>query len=402
VPIDLLVHQLTRLYTCDPSGEGLAGLQDVSVGFNEGKLCYLGPAAQAPSAVSIIDGRGCVGLPGLVDPHTHAVWAGSRSDEFEQRLAGAKYSDILEAGGGILSTVAATRAADERTLTEHCRARLQGMRARGVTTVEIKSGYGLTPEAEAKMLRAARAASDTVRVSTTFLGAHTIPAELRGDRQAYVDQVLGPQLQLCAPLADQIDVYCDRGAFTLEEAVSILAAGKVAGLSIRAHAEQVSHTGIAGAAARLGATAVDHLEQLSPADIETMAQYGCIAVLLPGAQAYLGDPPPPVAAMRKAGVKMAIGTDLNPGSSPLHDLWTAATLACIHQGLTVIEAILGITRHAGLALGRTDLGWLGEGSVADMAVFRPPPGEPPTAASLVQHMGRGGAMAVIRDGQQVV
>ena len=399
--IDLLVHQISRLYTCDPSAPGLGQHDDMSVGFAGGQLTYLGPASGAPGSAQVIDGRGLVALPGLVDPHTHAVWAGSRSDEFEQRLAGAKYADILEAGGGILSTVRATRAADEDTLTYLCRSRLAGMRARGVTTVEIKSGYGLNPEAEAMMLRAARACSDTVRVLTSYLGAHTIPAEHRADRAAYVAEVIGPGIDACADLADHIDVYCDRGAFTLEEALTILKAGQARGLKVRAHAEQITHTGIAAAAARLGATCVDHLEQLDAEGIAAMAEHGTVAVLLPGAQAYLGDPSPPVSALRAAGVRMAVGTDLNPGSSPLHDLWTAATLACIRQGLTVEEAILGITRNAGLALGRPDLGWLGADSVADLALFAPPPGEPATAASLIQHMGRGGAASVIRDGRQV-
>ncbi len=399
---DLLIHQLTRLYTCDPSQDRLGAMDNMSVGFHDGTLSYLGPSAHAPKAETIIGARGLVGLPGLVDPHTHAVWAGSRSDEFEQRLAGAKYADILEAGGGILSTVAATRTAQESTLTHLCRARLRHMQTRGVTTIEIKSGYGLNPETEACMLRAARACSDTVRVVTSFLGAHTVPADYRSQRSAYIDEVIGAQLQACAPHSDHIDVYCDRGAFTLEEAVTILKAGKAAGLKVRAHAEQVSHTGIAAAAAALGATCVDHLEHLDEEGIGAMAANGTIGVLLPGAQAYLGDPSPPVSAMREAGVRMAIGTDLNPGSSPVHDLWTAATLACITQGLTVEEAILGITRHAGAALGRADLGWIGAGSVADLALFAPPPGEPATAASLIQHMGRAGAVAVIRDGQRVV
>jgi len=397
----LLVHELSRLYTCDPASDGLGELKDVSVGFTDGELSYLGPAADAPEAQTIIDGRGLVGTPGLVDPHTHSVWAGSRADEFEQRLAGAKYSDILEAGGGILSTVKATRAADEQTLTELCRARLKGMRARGVTTVEIKGGYGLNVQTEARMLRAARACTDTLRVVTSFLGAHTIPKEHRDNRQAYIDEVMGPQLEAVADISDHIDVYCDRGAFTLEESVAILTAGKRAGLKVRAHAEQVTHTGMAAAAARLGATCVDHLEQLDAEGIQAMTENNTVAVLLPGAQLYLKDPTPPVAALRQAGVPMAVGTDLNPGSSPLHDIWTAATLSCIAQGLTVEEAILGITRNAGLALGRPELGWIGSGSVADLALFAPPPGEPPTAASLIQHMGRGGAVAVIADGIKV-
>jgi imidazolonepropionase len=398
---ELLVHHLSHLYTCAPGSPDLGCIADASVGFTDGKLCFIGPAADAPTAINTIDGHGLVGLPGLVDPHTHAVWAGSRADEFAKRLAGARYSEILEQGGGILSTVSATRAASEETLTQLCRARLLGMLERGVTTVEIKSGYGLNPETEARMLRAARACHDTVRVMTSFLGAHTIPLSHRDDRASYVEQIISEQIPLCAPLANHIDVYCDRGAFTLTESMAILEAGKSAGLQVRAHAEQVSHTGIAEAAAKLGASCVDHLEQIDDAGIAAMARHNTVAVLLPGAQLYLGDTPPPVAKLRAAGVRMAIGTDLNPGSSPLHDLWTAATLACILQGLTPTEAILGITRHAGQALGRADLGWIGPNSVADLAIFAPPPGEPPTVESLVQHMGRGYAVAVIRDGQRV-
>ena len=399
---DLLVHGLARLYTLDPGREDPLGeLADASVGFLKGRVIYVGPAAHAPGADHVLDGEGCVGLPGLVDCHTHAVWAGSRADEFQERLAGAAYADILEAGGGILSTVRATRAADLETLTRLARARLRGMRARGTTTVEIKSGYGLDVATETRMLRAARACADTVRVVTTFLGAHTVPAEWRHDRAAYVAQVLGPQLEECAPHAEFIDVYCDRGAFTLEEGIAILSAGRAAGLKVRAHAEQVSHTGIAAAAAALGALVVDHVERIDDAGMDAVADAGAVACLLPGAQLYLRDIAPPVAGLRARRIPMAVATDLNPGSSPVHDLWTAATLACILQGLTVTEAIQGITRHAGRALGRPELGWLGPGSVGDLVVVRPPPGEPASAASLIQHMGGQRVEAVVWDGRRV-
>jgi imidazolonepropionase len=240
-----------------------------------------------------------------------------------------------------------------------------------------------------------------VRVVTTFLGAHAVPEELRGNRNAYVRQVIDEQLPRCAPLADCIDVYCDRGAFTLDEAVEILTAGRARGLGVRAHAEQVEHTGIAEAAAALGATSVDHLERIDDRGIAAMAAHGTVAGLLPAAQVYLRDVSPPVAKLREAGVAMAVGTDLNPGTSPLRDLWIAATLATIVQGLTIPEAVLGITRNAGKALGRADLGWLGEGSVADLAVFRPPPGEPPAVESLVQFLGDHRAALVVRDGRVV-
>jgi imidazolonepropionase len=400
VPAELLIHHLARLYTMAPDAEGLGEIADGAVAFSGGSVVYVGPSAGAPDAAEVIDGSGLVGLPGLVDCHTHAVWAGSRADEFARRLAGARYSDILEAGGGILSTVRHTRATDEATLAALARARLAGMRRRGVTTVEVKSGYGLSPDAEARLLRAAAAAGDVVRVVPTFLGAHTVPAEYRGDRAAYVRQIIDEQLPRCAPLAECIDVYCDRGAFTVAESVAILSAGRAAGLKVKAHAEQVAYTGIAAAAAELGAVSVEHLERLDDAGVAALAAHGTVAVLLPGAQLYLKDTAPPVAALREAGVPMAVATDLNPGSSPVHDLWTAATLSCILQGLTIAEAALGITRHAGAALGRPELGWLGADSAADMVLIAPPPGEPATISGLIQHMGGGRVAHVIQDGRR--
>jgi imidazolonepropionase len=396
---DVVVTRLSRLYTLD--GEGLGERTDVSVAFSGGKLAYIGEPANAPEGAVTFDGRGCIGLPGLVDFHTHAVWAGSRSSEFARRLAGESYTAILESGGGIRSTVRATREASSDTLTAFARARLEGMLEHGVTTVEVKSGYGLDPAQEARLLSVARGASDRVRVVTTFLGAHAVPDELRGDRGAYVRQVIDEQLPRCAPLADCIDVYCDRGAFTLDEAIAILDAGRARGLRVRAHAEQVEHTGIADAAAKLGATSVDHLERIDDRGIAAMAAHGTVAGLLPAAQVYLRDVSPPVARLREAGVPMAVGTDLNPGTSPVRDLWIAATLATLVQGLTIPEAVLGIARNAGKALGRADLGWLGEGSVADLAVFRPPPGEPPAVESLVQFLGDHRAALVVRDGRVV-
>lgn len=393
--VSTVIHGISRLYTMDPSREGLGIIDDAAVAMKAGKVCWVGQSSAAPDCDNRVDGQGLIGLPGLIDPHTHSVWAGSRADEFARRLAGANYADILEAGGGILSTVKATREATEESLREHAKRRLQYMRSRGVTTVEVKSGYGLCPRTELSMLRAADPANHNMGVVRTFLGAHTVPADFRSRRSAYVEQIIDEQLPLCAPHADFIDVYCDRGAFDLDEAIAILSAGKAMGLKVRAHAEQVSHTGIAEAAAKLGATALDHLERVDEAGISAMADAGTVAVLLPGAQLYLGDHAPPVAALREAGVPIAIGTDLNPGSSPIHDIWTAATLACLIQGLTMHEAILGITRHAGTALGLPDAGWIGTGSRADLALFAPPAGEPATIESLLQHMGRQGAEAVI-------
>jgi len=337
-------------------------------------------------------------MPGLVDPHTHTTFAGSRARDFERRLAGESYTAILEGGGGIHSTVAATRAASEDELVALTRARLAAMLTRGVTTVEIKSGYGLTADDEAKMLRAARRAAGPVDVVTTFLGAHARPP---GDPH-YVDRVVNEQLPRCAPLADAIDVYCDRGAFTLAEAERILRAGKSIGLSLRIHAEQVAHTGAAAMAASLGALSADHLERLDEAGIAAMASAGTVAVLLPGAMLYLRDPSPPVAALRAAGVPMAIGTDFNPGSSPVADLWACATLACLLMGLTVQEALAGVTLHAARALGKADRGWIGAGALGDLALFDPPLGEPAELRVLVQHLGGHRARAVWKGGHRVI
>ena len=396
-----LIHGIRRLYTLDPHKPGLGEMEYASILVHRDMVQWMGPAKDAPEAEVVIDAMGLIALPGLVDPHTHAVWAGSRANEFARRLAGENYADILEAGGGILSTVDATRKASLHALRCGANARLDHMQRRGVTTVEVKSGYGLNPEVEARMLDAVEPGNVGPRVIRTFLGAHTIPREFRGRRDQYVRQIIEEQLPRCAPLADFIDVYCDRGAFTLDEAVAILKAGKKHGLKIRAHAEQVTHTGMAEAAAKLGATAIDHLEHIDDSGIAAMAKSGSVAVLLPGAQLYLQDKPPPVEALREAGIPMAIGTDLNPGSSPVHDLWTAATLACLTQGLNMEEALLGITRHAARALGNERAGWLGGLSHADIALYAPPVGEPATYESLLQHMGGPHAVHLIQQGKVV-
>ena len=272
------------------------------------------------------------------------------------------------------------------------------MLKRGTTTAEVKSGYGLSVAAEQSMLKALTHPLP-VRISPTFLGAHTIPKEYRSHRDAYVEQIITEQLPACAPLAESIDVYCDKGAFSLDESIAILSAGKALGLKVRAHSEQVAYTGIAAAAAELGATCVDHLEQLKEEDIAILAEHDTTAVLLPGAQLYLKDPPPPVEALREAQVPIAVGTDLNPGSSPVHNLWTAATLSCLLQGLTMREAMLGITKHAGKAIGHDDLGWIGEGACNDLVLIAPPPGEPPIYTSILQHINGSTTFLVIKDGQ---
>ncbi len=393
-----LLHGFQSVFTATAAGT----LEDAAIGIEGDRISWVGKLADAPEADELIDCSGMIVLPGLVDCHTHAVFAGSRADEFEARLAGANYTAILEAGGGILSTVRATRQASEQHLATTLSARLDDMLLHGVTTVEIKSGYGLDPETEHKMLRSARQPTHPVKVRRTFLGAHAIPKDFRDDRAAYIDQIINTQLPLCAPEADQIDVYCDRGAFTLDEAKQILSAGKEAGLGLRIHAEQVAHTGAAKLAAELGAVSADHLEQIDDAGIHAMASSGTIAVLLPGAMLYLKDPAPPVEKMRAAGVDMAVATDFNPGSSPVRNLLTCATLACVTMGLTVEEALLGITRNAARVLEVADVGRIEVGAIADLAIFSPPPGEPATPAVLLQYLGGHKACHVVKDGKFVV
>lgn len=392
---ELLVEHITQLNTMVP---GQAAIPDGAVAFDQGEVVYVGPSEGAPRAQKVVDGSGCVGLPALVDCHTHTLYAGSRSNEFERRLAGEDYTAILQAGGGILSTVRATRMASDAELSVLLSERLHAMRALGVGTVEIKTGYGLDLETELRCLRLLAEGDWPVRVLPTWLGAHALPPEFKGRKADYVEHLIQDMLPQVAPYAQMADVYCDVGAFELEDTRRILQAAKAAGLGLRVHAEQVAHTGAAALAAELGATSADHLERLDAAGVQAMAQAGTVAVLLPGAMLYLRDAPPPVAALQVAGVPLAVATDFNPGSSPVRDLWTAASLACVSLRLDVQQTLAAITRNAGRALGRTELGWLGEGSVGDLALFETPPGEPADAASLVQFMGGHRAKVLVQEG----
>ncbi len=402
-PTTLLVRNIDQLLTLDPAaGEGRLGVVEGGAVLFEGdRVRWVGPTGQAPTADRVVDGTGCIGLPGLVDCHTHSLFAGSRADEFRRRLDGASYTEILESGGGILSTVRATRAASDAELVESLTARLGHFLAHGVTTVEVKTGYALERDAELRCLRLLTDGDWPVRVRRTWLGAHTVPADHRSDRPAWLAHLLG-SIPAVAQLADMVDVYCDAGAFTLDEARALLEAGIAAGLHGRIHAEQVTHTGAAALAGELGCTSADHLERIDPAGIAAMATGGTVGVLLPGAMVYLGDPAPPVAALRSAGVALAVATDFNPGSSPVRDLWSCATLACLQLGLTPEEAVAGITRVAAQALALPRRGWLGVGSGGDLALVPPPPGEPCHWPVLVQYLGGHRASVVVRSGRVVL
>lgn len=397
--MDLVLRDLDVLLTMDPaSGSGALGRIDhAAVGLTDGTVTYLGPSASAPPAREVRSWPGCIALPGLVDAHTHTVWAGSRSEEWEARLAGETYEARLAKGGGIHATVAAVRAAGVDRLTALTTARLRHFASKGVTTVEIKSGYGLDVATELAMLNAARAAGTEagMRVVTTFLGAHVVPKDAP-DRTTYVDEVVVRQLPAVVGHADFVDVFVDEGAFTLDEGRRILEAAKRLGFGLKIHAEQLTFTGSAGMAAALGAASADHLECIDAAGIEALARHGTVAVLLPGAMLSLSLPAPPVAALRDAGVALCVATDLNPGSSAFYDLWTCASLGCLTLGLTVEEALLGITARAADALHRPELGRLTLGGPADVVVVAPAPGEPVAPASLLQHVGGATVRDVVR------
>jgi len=343
-----------------------------------GRIAWVGPAHALPAGHVHLpqhDGAGRLATPGLVDCHTHLVYGGQRAHEFALRLAGASYEDIARAGGGILSTVAATRAASEDELLEQALPRLQQLLREGVCAIEIKSGYGLALAHERKQLRAVRRLGDLlgVTVRCTFLGAHALPPEYAGRSQAYIDLVCDEMLPALAAegLVDAVDVFCERIAFSLAETEQVFHAARRLGLPVKLHAEQLSNMEGAALAARHGALSCDHVEHLSAAGIAAMQAAGTVAVLLPGAFHTLRDTQrPPTAALRAAGVPMAVSTDHNPGSSPCLSLLLMANMACTVFGLTVPEALAGITRHAARALALQDShGLLARGRPANFVLW---------------------------------
>jgi imidazolonepropionase len=337
-----------------------------------GRVSSVGERVPAAQTVSL-DGH--LVLPGFIDCHTHLVYAGDRMREHALRLAGASYAEIARAGGGILSTVRSVREATEAELVEAALPRISALMAEGVTRIEIKSGYGLDLENELKMLRAIRVLDQRspARIHATFLGAHAVPEGLTAD--SYLDQVIHDMLPAIRDenLAEAVDIFVEHIGFSPAHLERLAAAAADSGLGLRVHAEQLSALGGAGLGARLGALSCDHLEYASEQDIQAMAAAGTVAVLLPGAFYFLGETrKPPVAALRAAGVPMAIATDHNPGSSPLLSLLTAAHLAATLFGLDADEALRGITVHAGRALGHADAGTLAPGSMADFCVWDMP------------------------------
>jgi imidazolonepropionase len=363
-----------RLATMAPDCPGLGVVEHGMVAERSGLITYAGPQLNCDAA-EIIDCAGRWITPGLIDCHTHLIYGGDRSGEFEARLNGASYKQIAEAGGGIIATVTATREASENELIQAARPRLNALLAEGVTTVEIKSGYGLSYESELHLLRTIRAAADIwpIDVVGTFLGAHAVPPEYSQDRDGFLAllcDVLVPQVAELK-LADCVDGFCEGIAFSTDEIARYFRAARKNGLMVKLHADQLSNLHGAALAAEFGAISADHLEYTDEAGAAAMAAAGTIAVMLPGAFYTLRETQiPPLAAFRKHGVKMAVATDSNPGTSPLTSLLLAMNMAATQFRMTVEECLLGVTRHAASALGKgARIGTLELGKACHLAIW---------------------------------
>jgi imidazolonepropionase len=366
-----------RLATLAPGRPGLGVIERGAVAAKDGRIAFAGPAAELPAGWDAtnriaLDGRWIT--PGLIDCHTHLVYAGDRAHEFELRLAGASYEEIARAGGGIVSTVKATRAASEDDLVRASLPRLDRLIAEGVTSIEIKSGYGLDLATETRMLRAARrlARERPVDVVTSFLGAHALPPEANGDKERYIDEVCAMVPAIARDnLADAVDAFCEGIAFSPPQTARVFNAAAAAGLPVKLHADQLSNLHGAALAAEHGALSADHLEYTDDDGVAAMARAGTTAVLLPGAFYVLRERQmPPVDRLRRACVPIAIATDSNPGTSPITSLLMTMNMAATLFRLTVDEAIAGVTREAARALGRLDrVGTLDQGKWCDLAIW---------------------------------
>ncbi|MBW2731154.1 MAG: imidazolonepropionase [Deltaproteobacteria bacterium] len=400
----LLIENISQLLTCaDEEGVGL--LEDVSVFCRGGRVEEVIPAGSRLShsqreGVQVLDGRGCVVTPGLVDPHTHPVFAGQRSVEFGLKAAGATYLEIHKAGGGIQSTVDATRAASFEALEAQCWRNLSRLLSWGVTTCEGKSGYALETEGELRLLEVLRSVSQRhpIDVIPTLLGAHSVPREYRERREDYLAQVIHEMIPRAASegLARYCDVYCEEGAFTLEETERVFAAAQNAGLGLRLHAEQFTDQGGTALAAHMGAASVDHLEAITPDSIAALAKSQTHAVLLPGAALSCRAPWPPATALVDAGVPIALGTDFNPGSSMTASLPLMMSLACMQMGISVELAWRAVTVESARSLGLKDVGQIIAGYQADLVIF-----DAPDYRYIPYHYGENHVRTVIKGGQVV-
>ena len=372
-----VLTDIAELATCPPDAPDAGLVADAALVWDAGRVVWSGPAPSLPERYADaerLSAGGRLVVPGLVDGHTHLAHAGDRSDEFVERLEGTSYLDIARRGGGILKTVRATRAASEEELWASARARLDGMVRQGVTTVEAKSGYGLSVADEVKTLRVYRRLADEgpARVVPTVLAAHAVPPEYAGDRAGYVRLVTDEILPAAAPLATFADVFVEEGAFTAHEARTIAAAAARLGLGLKLHVDQLSDGGGAALAADLGAVSADHLEYVSDDGIGRLAAAGVVAVSLPIATLVLGQEPLPARRLLDAGVPVAVATDFNPGSAPSASLPLALWLACTRQRMTPAEALRGATCVAARALRQPDVGSLVPGARADVAVLDAP------------------------------
>jgi len=369
----MLLGNATIATMAEGAGYGL--LQKGAVWVQNGQITWVGAEAEAPEqAGPAEDMQGRLITPALIDCHTHIVHGGNRAGEFEMRLNGASYEEVARAGGGIISTVKATRGASEDTLLAGALRFVDALIGEGVSVIEVKSGYGLDIETELKMLRVARAIEQVrpVRVRTSFLGAHALPAEYAGRAMEYIETLCIPALEAAhsAGLVDAVDGFCEGIAFSVEEIEPLFTRAKELGIPVKLHAEQLSNIGGTQLAARFGALSADHVEYANDADAQALARSGSVAVILPGAFYTLHETQaPPVEAFRKHNVAMALATDCNPGSSPLASLLLVMNMGCTLFRLTPEEALTGVTRHAARALGLDDTGVIAPGKRADLAIW---------------------------------
>jgi len=400
------VHLATMAETGPITGSmrGYGEIRDAALAVRAGRIVWLGRRADLPAELQadrIIDGGGAWITPGLIDCHTHIVYAGNRSDEFEARLNGATYAEIAQRGGGIVSTVRATRSASEDELFRASVPRVQALLAEGVTTLEIKSGYGLDLATERKLLRVARRIGHELPVSvrTTFLGAHAVPPEFSGRADDYIDEVCERMLPVLVGegLVDAVDAFCESIGFTPAQTERVFRAARALNVPVKLHAEQLSDQGGATLVARYGGASADHLEYLSQEGIAAMRNSGTVAVLLPGAFYVLRETRvPPVDALRAAGVQMAVATDCNPGTSPMTSLLLAMNMACTLFRLTPLEALAGTTAAAARALGlQADVGTLEAGKTADFVLW-----DVERPADLAYAIGFNPCRSVVRAGRE--
>jgi imidazolonepropionase len=396
---DLVVHNIGELVTCDPArGEAPGVIRDAALAASDGVLTFAGPASELRERTGAreIDAGGAAVVPGFVDCHTHAVWLGDRADEYAQRAAGASCEEIAGAGGGIASTVRATAAGTVDELVAAARPRLERMAREGTTALEIKSGYGLEFDAEMRQLEAADRLGrepglpDVVR---TYLPLHAAPP---GDRAAFLDGVIEQDLPRAAPYARFADCFCEAGAFSVEECERFLVAAKAAGLRLKIHTEQLTHSGGAALAARLGAASADHLEHASDDDMRALAAAGVVGVILPGAALTLGGLPPSGRRLLDAGVVVAIATDCNPGTSNTASMPLMVSLAVALAGMTPAEALVAATAGGAAALQLGNRGVLRAGAHCDLAIL-----ENDRWLDIAYHLGSGGVASTVRRGEVI-